>query len=278
MGFCQCMQYLRLFLPDVSLFSGGVRRPLLNYFKFIWQRRNPAVKKTKAPIIVFASGTKKGGGSGFQEMVEYSRTNPPVLDALIVGVVSNYRFGGVSRKAESLGIPFEFWDSPNHPDAYRYFVEEYHADFVMLSGWLKKVSGLKTSRTVNIHPGPLPQFGGEGMWGHHVHEAVMAAYHRKEIFQSAMTMHFVDEIYDHGPIICRKNVLIRPYDTAETLAQRVNEMERTWQSWVLNLVVHGHIECLPDDRGGWRTHYRNPYLRRLLMDQIGVDRLHEEDY
>ena len=112
----------------------------------------------------------------------------------------------------------------------------------MCSGWLKFVRGLDPARTVNIHPGPLPRFGGPGMFGHHVHEAVMAAYHRGEITQSAVTMHFVDDVaFDNGPIFFQMPVLIRPDDDAETLAKRVNEKERAWQSHVLNLVVHRHI-------------------------------------
>ena len=80
------------------------------------------------------------------------------------------------------------------------------------------------------------------MYGHYVHEAVMAAYHRGEVTQSAITMHFVDEkAYDHGPIIFQMPVLIRPDDDAETLAKRVNEKERAWQSYILNLVVHRQI-------------------------------------
>jgi phosphoribosylglycinamide formyltransferase-1 len=112
----------------------------------------------------------------------------------------------------------------------------------MCSGWLKFVRGLDPSKTVNIHPGPLPKFGGPGMYGHYVHEAVMAAYRRGEIIQSAVTMHFVDDVaYDNGPIIFQMPVLIRPDDDAETLAKRVNEKERAWQSHILNLVVHRYI-------------------------------------
>jgi phosphoribosylglycinamide formyltransferase-1 len=193
-------------------------------------------------VLVFASGDDKGGGSGFQELVEFSRTHPPVLDAQIVGVVCNHQSGGVRRKAEALYIPFEYWPGPYDAKGYRTFVEKYEADFVMCSGWLKFVKGLDPARTVNIHPGPLPRFGGAGMYGHHVHEAVMAAYRRGEIIQSAVTMHFVDEAaYDHGPIIFQMPVLIRPDDDAESLAKRVNEKERAWQSHILNLVVHGHI-------------------------------------
>src|SRR5512135_1191196 len=193
-------------------------------------------------ILVFASGDEKGGGSGFQELVEFSRTRPPVLDAQIIGVISNHGNGGVRRRADALHIPFEYWPGPYDARGYRASVEKHQADFVMCSGWLKFVRGLDPARTVNIHPGPLPRFGGTGMYGHHVHEGVMAAYRRGEITQSAVTMHFVDEAaYDHGPIIFQMPVLIRPEDDSESLAKRVNEKERAWQSHILNLVVHQDI-------------------------------------
>ena len=193
-------------------------------------------------VLVFASGDAKGGGSGFQELVEFSRTRPPVLKAEVVAVISNHPDGGVRRRADALHIPFECWSGPFDAKGYRSFVERYEADYVMCSGWLKFVRGLDPARTVNIHPGPLPQFGGPGMYGHHVHEAVITAYRRGEIAQSAVTMHFVDDVaFDNGPIIFQMPVLIRPDDDAETLARRVNEKERAWQSYILNLVVHGHI-------------------------------------
>jgi phosphoribosylglycinamide formyltransferase-1 len=199
-------------------------------------------------VLVFASGDAEGGGSGFQELVEFSRTNPPVLNAQIVGVVSNHENGGVRRRADALQVPFQFWPGPFDAKSYRFLVEAHRADYVMCSGWLKFVRGLDPARTVNIHPGPLPRFGGPGMFGHHVHEAVMAAYHRGEITQSAVTMHFVDDVaFDHGPIIFQMPVLIRPDDDAGTLAKRVNEKERAWQSHILNLVVHRHI-CLSDGK------------------------------
>jgi len=214
----------------------------------------------KIRILVFASGDAKGGGSGFQELVEFSRTNPPVLDAQIVVVVSNHQNGGVRKKADALQIPFEYWPGPYDAKGYQSFVQKYKVDFVMCSGWLKFVRGLDPSKTVNIHPGPLPRFGGPGMYGHHVHEAIIAAYHRGEITQSAVTMHFVDEAaYDHGPIIFQIPVLIRPDDDAETLAKRVNEKERAWQSHILNLVVHGLIYL---SQG--QVFYKNMPGRRLF--------------
>ena len=98
------------------------------------------------------------------------------------------------------------------------------------------------------------------MFGHHVHEAIMAAYHRGEITQSAVTMHFVDDIgYDNGPVIFQLPVLIRPDDDAETLARRVNEKERAWQSHILNLVVHRQI-CLSQGQ----VLYKNDAPKRLF--------------
>jgi phosphoribosylglycinamide formyltransferase 1 len=214
----------------------------------------------KIRILVFASGDEKGGGSGFQELVEFSRTNPPVLAAQIVGVISNHQQGGVRRRADALHIPFEHWTGPFDAKGYRAFVAKFQADFVMCSGWLKFVRGLDPARTVNIHPGPLPQFGGAGMYGHHVHEAIMAAYHRGEIIQSAVTMHFVDDVgFDNGPTIFQLPVLIRPDDDAGTLAKRVNEKERAWQSHILNLVVHGYISL-----SGGQVFYRSDMPKRLF--------------
>ncbi len=214
----------------------------------------------KVRVLVFASGDAKGGGSGFQELVEFSRTNPPVLDAEIAGVISNHPEGGVFNRAQSLRIPFEYWPGPYDATGYRSFVQKYRADFVMCSGWLKFVRGLDPAKTVNIHPGPLPKFGGPGMYGHYVHEAVIAAYRRGEITQTALTMHFVDEAaYDHGPIFFQMPVLIRPDDDAETLAKRVNEKERAWQSYILNLVVHQSI-YLKDGR----VFYKSDAPKRLF--------------
>jgi phosphoribosylglycinamide formyltransferase 1 len=211
-------------------------------------------------VLVFASGDDQGGGSGFQELVEFSRTDPPVLDAQIIGVISNHQNGGVRKRADALHIPFEYWPGPYRAESYRAFVRKYQADFVMCSGWLKFVRGLDPAKTVNIHPGPLPRFGGAGMYGHYVHEAVIAAYRQGEVTQSAVTMHFVDEAaYDHGPIIFQMPVLIRPEDDAESLAKRVNEKERAWQSHILNLVIHRHI-CLKDGQ----VVYQGDASRRLF--------------
>jgi phosphoribosylglycinamide formyltransferase 1 len=220
------------------------------------------MEKTQPNILVFASGTKTGGGSGFETMVRAARTKPPVLDASICGVVTNHADGGVWHKAQALGIPAEYWGGPYLAQGYQNFVKHFKADYVMLSGWLKLVSGLDPARTINIHPAPLPGFGGPKIYGHFAHEAVMAAYQRREITHSAVTMHFVDPVYDRGPIIFALPVPIEPGDTPETLAARVNRAEHVWQPRVLNYVVHGQVRLV-----GREVVYETEELKRLLMSE-----------
>lgn len=190
-------------------------------------------------LIIFASGSEEEGGSGFQHLVEASRKG--LLEASIVAVVSNHQKGGVWKRAQKLDIPFEYFSGPYHAQEYRAIVEEYQAEWVALSGWLKLVRGLDATRTINIHPGPLPQFGGKGMYGEYVHKAVLEAYHRGEVQHSEVVMHFVTERYDEGPIFFRYPVPILENDTSQTLGARVNAAEHEFQSWVTNLVVQGHI-------------------------------------
>src|SRR3990167_10927571 len=147
----------------------------------------------KPKIIVFASGTKEGGGSGFENLVEATKSG--VLDAEIVAIVSSNEYGGVRVRASRLGIPFIYFSGSYDPEHYQKVVADSGAEWAALSGWLKLVKGLDPTKTFNIHPALLSQlggrFGGEGMWGHHVHEAVKAALDAGEIKESGCSMHFV---------------------------------------------------------------------------------------
>ena len=221
-----------------------------------------AMQKTKPNILVFASGTKTGGGSGFEKLVRAAQTSPPTLDAWICAVITNHFAGGVWHKARALGVHAEYWAGPFQAQGYRNFVQYFKADYVMLSGWLKRVTGLDPARTINIHPGPLPRFGGPKLYGHHVHEAVLAAYHRGELTHSAVTMHFVDEIYDHGAILFTRPVPIEPGDTPETLAARVNQVEHAWQPRVLNYVVQGQVRLVDQE-----VVYETAELKHLLLPE-----------
>jgi len=193
----------------------------------------------KPKLLVFASGTKTGGGSGFGNLVNHARSG--VLSADIVGVVSNHEHGGVRERAEKLGVPFIHFGAPWDREGYARIARDTGAEFFALSGWIKLVTGLPPERTINIHPGPLPQFGGQGMYGHHVHEAVMAAFWRGEITHTAVCMHFVTEEYDRGPTIFRLKIPILKDDTSVSLAVRVNAHEHDWQPIITDLVVNRKI-------------------------------------
>jgi phosphoribosylglycinamide formyltransferase-1 len=195
-------------------------------------------------LIVFAAGTKAGGGSGFREIVRNVKTG--VLQAHLVGVVSTHAAGGVRAIADTYGIPFIHFTGPWSSEAYQYLIAAYEATWVASSGWLKPVRGLDPRHTFNIHPGPLPRFGGRGMYGQHVHQAVLDAFQRGDVTASAVTMHFVTDFdadgdYDRGPIFFRYPVLIEANDTLETLSARINTVEHGWQSFVTNLVIHEQI-------------------------------------
>jgi phosphoribosylglycinamide formyltransferase-1 len=216
----------------------------------------------KPNILVFASGTKNGGGSGFELMVKAARAEPPILNAWICAVVTNHFAGGVWQKAAALGVPAEYWAGPYLAGGYQNLVKYFNADYVMLSGWLKLVAGLDPARTINIHPGPLPRFGGPNLYGHYVHEAVLEAYRRGEITHSAVTMHFVDAKYDRGPVFFARPVAIEPGDTPETLAAKVNRAEHEWQARVLNYVVQGQVRLV-----GQEVVYETAELKRLLRPE-----------
>jgi phosphoribosylglycinamide formyltransferase-1 len=192
----------------------------------------------KPRLLIFASGTADGGGSGFEKLVLASREG--VLSAEIIGVVSNHERGGVQRRADKLGIHFIHFSGPWTAEQYALFYAP-GVDFIALSGWLKRTEGLDPGTTFNIHPGPLPEFGGKGMHGHHVHEAVLAAYKRGELTHSAVCMHFVTAEYDEGPVFFRINVPIQPDDTPDSLAKRVNEQEHIWQPRITDMVLQREI-------------------------------------
>jgi folate-dependent phosphoribosylglycinamide formyltransferase PurN len=226
-------------------------------------------------ILVFASGTpEEGGGSGFENLVLASRTNGK-LNADIIGVVSNYGNGGVRKRADRLQIPFRHFPKPWVAEEYQRIARESGADFFALSGWLKLVKGLDlstkfNSRAVfNIHPGPLPKFGGPGFFGHHVHEAVMEAFRRGEISYSAVCMHFVTEPkgpedYDRGPVFFKFAIKIKNGDTPETLGKHVNEWEHIVQPTITNLVVHGLIKWDGIDHKSLKVPLGYEYHRVML--------------
>ncbi len=144
-------------------------------------------------------------------------------------LVGNRRETPAFGWAEALGIPSLFIPTASDPEGadlrLTEALESHGVELVVLSGYLRRL-GPQTlrryeGRILNIHPGPLPEFGGEGMYGINVHRAVIAA----GVAESAIVVHAVDEVYDHGPEIARRRVPVRGDDTPETLEARVKALE-----------------------------------------------------
>ncbi|RJQ34421.1 hypothetical protein C4568_02545 [Candidatus Parcubacteria bacterium] len=209
------------------------------------------MRVAKPRLLVFASGTKDGGGSGFENLVNASRLRQgsgeakPDLDADIVAVVSPYEHGGVRQRADRLGVPFIYFNGPFNAEGYSSVLQNTRTDYVALSGWMRHVSGLDPARTINIHPALLSfdhgRFGGKGMYGHHIHEAVKKALDAGEVAESGFTMHFVTEEMDRGPIIFECRVSLEKGMTEDEIAAAVNKEEHKWQPKITNMVVHGEI-------------------------------------
>jgi folate-dependent phosphoribosylglycinamide formyltransferase PurN len=117
-------------------------------------------------------------------------------------------------------------------------------DLIVLAGFMSRLATAIFDRhpVVNIHPALLPRYGGKGMYGHKVHEAVLAAGD----CESGCTVHFVDPEYDHGPIIAQQRVPVLQDDTPETLAERVQEAERELYPEAIGLIAAGRVQV----RGG----------------------------
>jgi len=202
-------------------------------------------------LLVFASGTETGGGSGFAQLVHHARSPIRSLHCNVVAVVSNHAEGGVFHSAEKLSIPFVHFNGPYKKEEYTKIVSKTGAEWVALSGWLKHVSGLNPARSFNIHPAPLSllggRFGGEGMYGMHVHRAVHAALQNDEVTHSGISMHFVTDDYDAGPIFFEHLVPLDKTMSPEAIQKKVQVLEHHWQSRITNMVIHGKISWDGED-------------------------------
>jgi len=168
-----------------------------------------------------------GGGTTLQNLID--RIADGRLQARIVLVISNHPDAYGLVRAEKAGIPTAVVDRRecNSREAFsrRIFdqVRQAKADLVCMAGFLQLLLIPKdfTGRVLNIHPALIPAFCGKGFYGHHVHEAALAY----GVKVSGCTVHFADNVYDHGPIILQRTVPVLGTDTSETLAERVFKEE-----------------------------------------------------
>lgn len=161
-----------------------------------------------------------GGGTNLQSLLDALHDSPI---ARIARVISNRPDAGALERARKAGVPAAVLRDAKDPGELLTALAD--AQLVVLAGYLKLVHPSVVARfrgrMINIHPALLPNFGGPGMYGHHVHEAVLASGAR----ESGATVHFVDEEFDRGRVIAQERVPVEPGDTPDTLAARVLEAE-----------------------------------------------------
>ena len=207
------------------------------YLVKVWGRMNGrqvigngqwAMGKQKT-VAIFASGA----GSNAQKIIE---SNPSYQIGLIV---CNKPGAGVLKIAAENDIPTLLIEKDRFfkNDAYLDIFREKQIDFIVLAGFLWKIPSklieAYPNKIINIHPALLPKYGGKGMYGARVHEAVIAA---KET-ESGISIHYVDELYDHGNIIFQAKCLVTEDDTADSLAKKIHVLEHQHYPEVINEVL-----------------------------------------
>jgi len=200
------------------------------------------VTSRKPRLAVFLSG----GGTGFQSIVDATKRGD--LSADIIWVVSSTKKAyGLERAAkegiESFVFRAKKYETPEQAgDVLLDKLKERGIDYIALAGYLRllpaEVVRAYAGRITNIHPALLPKYGGKGMYGHHVHEAVIAAGDK----ESGPTVHLVDEIYDNGRILEQVRVPVQQSDTPDTLAARVLAEEHKLYPKVLQKLIDGEYQ------------------------------------
>lgn len=183
-------------------------------------------------IAIFASGS----GTNAENIIRYFEKNGSVRVRL---VVSNKKDAYVLQRAHRLGIPCGVFPKAEWEVAgdILKMLREYHVDFIVLAGFLLRVPELilhaYPNKIINIHPALLPKYGGKGMYGDRVHEAVVASGEK----ESGITIHYIDEHYDEGSIIFQATCPVLPEDTPHDVATKVHALEYEYFPKVIEEVL-----------------------------------------
>ena len=171
-------------------------------------------------IAIFVSG----GGTNCENLIQYFKEKTWVKTTL---VVSNRPDAYALVRAASHNVPTTVVNKAmlNDPDVMLPLLEQYRVDFIVLAGFLPLIPDFLIEafprKIINLHPALLPKYGGKGMWGHHVHEAVKAAGET----ETGMTVHYVSNVCDGGEIIRQFRVALTPDDTADDIAEKEHQLE-----------------------------------------------------
>ena len=183
-------------------------------------------------IAIFASG----GGSNARKIMEHFKDSEVGRVAL---VVCNKPNAGVLAIAAEYGIPTQSIDRQGfyETEALLEVLKQHNIEFIALAGFLWLIPGYLVQafpqRMLNIHPALLPKYGGKGMYGHHVHEAVKAAGET----ESGITIHFVNEKYDEGDYVFQAKCSVSPEDSPEDIARNVLVLEHRYFSEVIEKAI-----------------------------------------
>ncbi len=184
-------------------------------------------------IAIFVSGS----GSNCENLIRYFSTSATVRCAL---VVSNKADAYALERAKRLGVSTAVTPKValNSEEMMMPLMRQYAIDFIVLAGFLPLVPDFLINayprRIVNLHPALLPKYGGKGMWGHHVHEAVKAAGET----ETGMTVHYVTPVCDSGEIIAQYRVALSPQDSADDIAEKEHQLEMKYFPKVVEQVLH----------------------------------------
>jgi phosphoribosylglycinamide formyltransferase-1 len=192
---------------------------------------------------VLVSG--RGRGTNLQAIIDACERGETKAQVAVV-ISTNPEAGAVERarrhNVEALVVdPKQFASQEDYERELVRRLQERSVDLVCLAGYMRKLSplfiGAWRNRILNIHPALLPAFGGQGLYGHHVHEAVIESGAKF----SGVTVHIVDEEYDHGPIVLQTVVPVLDDDTPDTLAARVLEQEHKLYPQAIRLFAEGRL-------------------------------------
>tara|TARA_B100001179_G_scaffold121198_1_gene86609 strand:+ start:1717 stop:2346 length:630 start_codon:yes stop_codon:yes gene_type:complete len=186
------------------------------------------------------------GGSNLQAIMDACDNGS--LKANVAVVVSNNSGSSAMRRARKSGIPAYHLSSSTHSDdgdldvAIKNILKKYNVDLIILAGYMKKIgpSVLRTfhNRVINSHPALLPKYGGKGMYGDRVHKAVVKA----KSTETGISIHLVDEHYDHGPIISQKIIAVDSAEGVEFVKKKVQKHEHRFWVTTLNKIQKGEID------------------------------------
>jgi phosphoribosylglycinamide formyltransferase-1 len=198
--------------------------------------------RERGNLAIFASGSGTNAENIIQNFSQASgngvSSSHPPKPALIL---SNNPRAGVFERAKRLSVPAYAFSNATFAEgnAVLHILSEYKISFIALAGFMNKITAplLKAfpNRILNIHPALLPRFGGKGMYGHHVHEAVLAAGEN----QSGITIHFINERYDEGDILFQASCPVLPDDTPDTLATRIHALEHAHYPRIIAQTFYG---------------------------------------